>query len=214
MTDSPTPNQGHPEGLRDLIQGFELETLEEDAHSICVLSDDLTLIYLNPAWSRFGREHGQENTAGVCCGLGTNLASILPEPLRDFYVTAYRQTLATGEAWHHDYECSSPELFRLYHQAVYPLHNGKGLLVINSLCEERPHCDDRPAHAPDPSIYRSPTTGLVTQCCHCRRVQRLAEPAYWDWVPAWVAQMPVNTTSGLCPICYEYYWKYGAVRRP
>jgi hypothetical protein len=45
-----------------------------------------------------------------------------PKPLRSFYLTAYRQALATGKVWHHDYECSSPESFRLFHQAFYPLH--------------------------------------------------------------------------------------------
>jgi hypothetical protein len=55
------------------------ETLEADVYSICVLSKDLALIYFNPAWCRFGREHRKESTAGIGCGLGTSLASILPQ---------------------------------------------------------------------------------------------------------------------------------------
>jgi len=83
------------------------------------------------------------------------------------------------------------------------------VLVVNSLCEERRHVPEyRPPHPPDGARYRSRKTGLITQCCNCRRVRRLAEPSRWDWVPAWVATIPPDTTSGLCPLCSEYYWKY------
>lgn len=193
----------------DLAVGFDINTLERDAHPVCALSRELRFIYFNPAWLAFAAANGGEPAISEDFGLDTPLEAALPKILRDFYVTAYREVLETGEPWHHDYECSSPALFRLYHQTTYPFHNRRGLLVVNSLCEERPHIPEyRPPYPPDGARYRSRRTGLITQCCNCRRVQRAAEPERWDWVPAWVKTIPPETTSGLCHICYEYYWKY------
>ena len=191
----------------DLLQGFELGTLERDAHVIYALSADLELIYFNPAWFRFARENHGEPAISQRFGLGTPAEDFLPAVVRDFYQNAYREALRTGEVWHHDYECSTPTRYRLYHQTSYPFHNGAGLLLVHSLCEERPHqAAYRPPQPPDTQTYRSRATGLVTQCCNCRRIQRPLEPVRWDWVPAWVERMPERTTSGLCPLCYEYYW--------
>jgi len=59
---------------------------------------------------------------------------------------------------------------------------------------------------PDRDAYTSLETGLVTQCCNCRRVQRQTALDQWDWVPAWVDDTPSFITSGLCAICYRFYW--------
>jgi len=207
---------GEPEQRRrfnrdfpDLIQGFELATLDKDPHTIFALSPDLTFIYFNPAWFRFAADNHGEPALSRKFRLGTTFAAALPPVLHDFYIEAYTRVVDTGKPWQHEYECSSPERFRVYHQTVYPFRNGQGLLVVNSLCEERGHINDyRPPHPPDAGVYRSRETGLITQCCNCRRTQRCGEPERWDWVPAWVARMPHKTTSGLCQLCYEYYWKY------
>jgi hypothetical protein len=194
--------------IRARLRGFDFEVLEQDVHSIFALSTDLTFLYFNPGWFRFARENGGEAMSAASFGMGESFAAVLPEVVRGFYLDAYRSVLATGEVWNHDYECSSPDRFRLYHQTVYPLHDRQGLLVINSLRHEHlPISDLRRPHGPDREAYTSPQTGLVTQCCNCRRVQRQGAPDHWDWVPAWVFDMPAFITSGLCAICHQYYWK-------
>jgi hypothetical protein len=194
--------------LRERLRGFDLDDLELDPHSIFALSSDLKFVYFNPGWFRFAGENDGEALASDRFGLGTSFSAALPAPVREFYLKAYHSVLTTGEVWNHVYECSSPDRFRLYHQAVFPFHDRQGLLVINSLhYEHHPISDLRRPRGPDRSAYMSPQTGLVTQCCNCRRVQRHEVPDQWDWVPAWVDYMPGFITSGLCSICHQYYWR-------
>lgn len=196
-----------------LLSGVTVETLEADPHSTYALSPELSLIYLNPAWFRFAKENAGEPAISMRFGLGTPVCAAIAAPLKEFYSGAYLRALETGEAWDHDYECSSADRYRRYHQTVYPLHNRAGLLVVNSLVQDQPHNPE--THAPSPPREERYTgaQGLIIQCCHCRRVQRAAEPELWDWVPAWVKRMPLRTSHGLCPICYEYYWIYRAQAR-
>lgn len=194
--------------IRRRLLGFDFDDLERDTHSIFALTADLAFLYFNPAWFRFAQGNGGDALLTARFGLGAPFADALPAVLRGFYVEAYRSVLTSGEPWHHDYECSSPDCFRLYHQTVYPCHDRQGLLVINSLrFDYEPISDLRLSHGPDRSAYASRQTGLVTQCCNCRRVQREAAPDQWDWVPAWVHHMPGFITSGLCTICHSYYWR-------
>lgn len=207
MDHDPDPSRIH-EDFPTLIRGFDIETLESDAHSAFAVSVDLCFLYFNPAWFRFARENDGGAILSPQHGLGASFSEVLPLAVRDFYESAYRGVLETGEPWHHDYECSSPDLFRRYHQTVYRFHNSQGLLVINSLREaHHPISDFRMPRAPAQSSYRSAVTGLITQCCNCRRVQRAVAPDQWDWVPDWVKAMPSNTTSGLCAFCNQYYWR-------
>jgi hypothetical protein len=170
-----------------LLEGFALETLETDPNPMCALSSDLRLIYLNPVWLKFGEESGGEPA--------------LSKHIEEFERKTYRRALEAGEVCHHDHECSSANVYRGYHEIVYPFHNRSGLLVVRSLVHSR--------SPPYERWYTGPE-GLITQCCQCRRVQRIGEPELWDWVPDWVSRMPFNTTGGLCSICYEYHWKHRA----
>jgi hypothetical protein len=189
------------------VRGFDFAVLEADAHSIFALSTNLHFTYFNPGWVRFAVENGGGAQFSRQFGLGTPFAAALPPVVRSYYIDSLERVLETGEVWHHDYECSSADRYRLFHQAVYPFHDRRGVLVINSLrAEHSPISDDRAPHEPVQSLYRSAITGLITQCCNCRRVQRARAPDHWDWVPAWVAEMPSNITSGLCSICHGYYW--------
>lgn len=193
-----------------LLEGFELDTLEQHPHSIFALSQELSLEYLNPAWFAFAQENNGEPAISQRFGIGTKLDQVIPEPLRNFYLEAYREVLRSGEPWHHDYECSSPDTYRLYHAIVYAFHNRQGLLVVNSLVNQQPHSAEMRAPFPPNKTQYTGANGLIIQCCHCRRTQRVSPPDVWDWVPEWVNQMPLNSTSGLCPVCYDYYWVHRA----
>jgi hypothetical protein len=188
------------------LRGFDFDVLEADAHSIFALSADLRFTYFNPAWFRFALANGGARLP-TQFGLGSSFPAALPVVVRALYVTALERALETGEVWHHDYECSSADTYRLFHESAYPFRDRQGVLVINSLRAEHAISDDRAPHDPVHRLYCSPVTGLITQCCNCRRVQREAAPDQWDWVPAWVRDMPSNITSGLCRICHGYYWR-------
>ncbi|SNB46229.1 hypothetical protein [Geobacter sp. DSM 9736] len=193
------------ESFPAILDIFNLETLEKDPHSIYGLGEDMTLHYLNPGWFRFAEENGGEPAISERFKIGTSILDAISGPLKDFYHQAFRIPLQTGEVWNHDYECSSSETLRVFHLSAYPLHNRKGLVVVNSLIREQPH--DRKAFNPMYELYTQ-KSGMISQCSNCRRVQRPSEPEVWDWVPAWVQRMPANVSHDLCLICYEYYYEF------
>jgi hypothetical protein len=103
----------------------------------------------------------------------------------------------------HEYDCSSPELFRRYLMTLYPLGHAEGILVVNSTIIEAGH-DTKKSHDPVSATYMD-NNGFVRQCANCRRVRNMREPDRWDWVPAWVARPPARTSHTLCGFCLPYY---------
>lgn len=197
---------GMCEGDLFRAEGFDPSSFEASANVIYALSADLRLRYCNPAWFRFARENGGEPALSRRFPLGSAIVDALDASVREFYLGAWRYVLDTGEVWEHVYECSSDTVFRLYHQRVYPLRETAGLLVVHSLALEMDHDpESRPVLEPVELRYRAPT-GLITQCVNCRRVRRLAVSDTWDWVPDWARRSPADTTGGICPLCYGYYW--------
>jgi hypothetical protein len=195
-----------------LLAEFRLEVLERDPNPIYGLSAGLALNYLNPGWFVFARENDGEPAISERYGVGARIGDAMAGDARDFYLEAFQGVLQTGNVWHHDYECSTPNVFRIYHQSVYPLLEQRGLLVVNSLVKEQPHdAGTRVPRLPREELYVS-DTGFISQCSNCRRVQRVSQPDVWDWVPAWVEQMPSHTSYTFCPVCFEYYWRYRRAR--
>ncbi|MGA7802179.1 MAG: hypothetical protein WCC36_15380 [Gammaproteobacteria bacterium] len=190
------------------LNKFELSTLEDSRSVVYGLTSELRLCYFNPAWFAFARDNGAERVVSERFPLGTALEEAIDGPLRGYYIGAYQAVFGHGQPWDHDYECSSDRVFRLYHQRAYPLAGGHALVVVNSLRISRPHSADRRGlFEPDETLYRD-SRGFVTQCAHCRRTQRVAEPDHWDWVPAWVVHLPPSTSHSLCPICFDYYYQH------
>lgn len=190
-----------------VLDGFQLETLEREPSPVYGLSAEKTLNYLNPGWFVFASENGGEPGISERFGIGTFIGDALAGESWDYYMKAFQAILETGKVWHHDFECSSDTVLRLYHQSVYPLRGGGGLLVVNSLIREQPHEPDvRTARPPRRDLYVQ-ETGLITQCSNCRRVQRVEPPDVWDWIPAWVRRVPPDTSHSFCPLCFDYYWR-------
>ena len=189
------------------LVGFELDTLENDPHSVFAIAADYSLIYFNPAFLTFAAENGGEPKVSIQCRLGSNLLDSISGVLRCFYASRFADVLKSGKPWHQEYHCHSPQLFREFHQSVFPLRNGRGLVMINSLKVERPmEIAPGEAQSPIPESYVQ-DTGLITQCSNCRRTLRNDKSSLWDWVPEWVAQSPANTSHSICSTCYDYYWK-------
>lgn len=164
---------------------------------------DLRLAYVNGAWARFANENGG---APFLTGeeiLGTYVLDSVAPALRPFFCDYYARVLRERRPWVYAFECPSAELHRDFYLKTYPLSQSRGLLAVSSLRLETPHA--RPASEPLEYVYRD-KDGILHQCMHCRRIRRGADESTWDWVPAWVAQQPVDTSHGLCAACFGYYY--------
>jgi hypothetical protein len=187
-----------------LLVGYDFGELQQHRGTIYGMWPDLTLAYLNPAWTMFARDNGGEPNISTAWPLGRSIIDAIPPPLRPFYVENYHRCLAEGRPWEHVYECSSPRVERKLHMSVLPLGRAQGFLVINSTHLERPH--QRAAAAPIEGLYENPS-GFIVQCSHCRRVRRADVSHQWDWVAEWVSRQPNNISHGLCEPCIGYYYK-------
>ena len=198
-------NQPPAAKFESLLDGYPLADLERHDGPIYGLWQDLSLAYFNAAWDRFALQNGGDTEFLDRWSEGASILEAFPEKLRAFYKLSYEKCLATGEPWEHEYECSSPSVFRKFHQIVYPLKDA-ALIVVNSLVAEQPHDPSQGETGNvDESLYRD-EDGFVHQCAHCRRVQRQSDELTWDWVPDWVASIPPDSTHTFCPTCYGHYW--------
>jgi hypothetical protein len=196
------------EGFDSKLNGIDFNTLEDSKYSIYGLSEDLNLIYVNPAWIHFAKENGANESLLEKFPLDTPITRAFHgESIKDFYTEKFLKVLKTGKPWRHEYECSSVDKFRQFHQDTYPIKDGKGLIIINTLTVNLPmKMTGREALKALNKQYTH-NTGLITQCSNCRCTQRVEEPGVWEWIPEWVENIPINSSHSICPICFDYYWK-------
>jgi hypothetical protein len=181
-----------------------IAVLEGSPDTCFVLSELLSITYCNAAWDRFARENGGGPEVLASSIIPRNLLDFVNADLKKYYADLFAQARALGRPVSHDYECSSASVFRLYRMQIYPLERGQGFFVTNSLRVERPH--DRVALKPDNAIYIH-SDGLIRMCANCRRTSRAADPAAWDWVPAYVGPLEKRVSHGVCPMCLEFYYR-------
>jgi hypothetical protein len=169
-----------------------------------ILDSELHIQHCNPAWDKFARENGAPhlNARDI---VGRALLEFIPDVLRPAYSAAFSQVLTTGNVWEKCYECSSPDLYRLFRMRIHLLRPENWYLVTNSLVIEEPH--ERAAGAA-PHIYLD-AHSRVTLCVHCRCSKRLDTPNVWDFVPEYLGfgfASPVKVSDGLCPVCRAYFY--------
>ncbi len=191
-----------------LAPHFVLAQLEVHPASIFGLFPDGEIAYINPAWVRFAFENGASLPEANQAWMGQRYLDVIAAPLKPFYEQLFALAPNAGAAKQpvsHVYECSSATVFRQFAMKVYGLKNGDGFVVINTLVTSRPHdTEARVPHLPDRALYESPA-GIIVQCAHCRLVRR-GNGIGWDWVPAWLEQVPNGTSHGVCEVCVEYYF--------
>lgn len=196
------------ESFKLLLAGIDFETMENSSHTIFGLSKDLKLIYFNQAWFEFAKQNNGEPNISLLYPIGASFENGISGEIKTFYIENYIKVLSDLKVWKHEYECSSPELYRLYCQDVYPLKNGEGIIVINSLKVEIPH-DKKDKNKSVLAIKKYVNyNGFITQCTNCRKTQRPNEPENWDWIPNFVSKPPKNVSHSICSICYDYFWKF------
>jgi hypothetical protein len=188
------------------VKDLSRDTLELSNDTIFIVDANLRISYCNPAWDRFARANGGEEVVAARV-LGNDLMCVIPEPLRDFYAQVFRSCHVRKLTFDIDYECSSPEQYRLLHMSILPLEPSGSLAFVNSIRVERPHGSERPALPSSENYFGD--RGMVTVCCHCRRTQRQDASGQWDWVPAFIHKGKWQVSHGICPMCVSYfYWPY------
>ena len=199
------PDLEVPLEVRLAAAGFRVKDLEADNAIIYLLQPDLRIIYCNKAWDRFAEQNGGLGLIRPAI-LGTRILDVIPEPLKSYYENGLTQAKEKGRPWEHDYECSSPEFYRLFHMRVLPLADSY-VLVESSLRVERLHGLDRP-EMPANAVFYLNEHGILTMCSHCRRTRRIgmAEGPVWDWVPSFLVDPPGRVSHGLCPNCRAYFY--------
>ena len=175
--------------------------IADSEDSIFVLDEELAIRACNAAYLRFGETNGCTGIESRF-GLGCRLTQVLPHAVCDIYLPIYLKALESGARVDHDYECSSPQVFRRYHQTVYPLRERRGLIVSNHLVYEVPH--SWKASAKKPGHFDA--DGWLSQCACCRKVKDRSRPENWDWVPAFVESPHPRTTHTYCLTCLDFYY--------
>jgi hypothetical protein len=142
------------------------------------LSPDLTITYVNQGWSKFAERNGGDNIASTWA-IGSRFMDAIPLVLQPFFLENFAKAIKENRPWEHHYECKSADVYRRFFMLSYPLGNGKRILVVNTIAQETPHrgtlCE------PIDDLYRN-QHGLITQCCHCRRIRRNGLKKQWDTI--------------------------------
>lgn len=191
--------------LASELAPFDLAELDADKASICAVDDALRIRFVNRAWEAFALEndpHGAPESRSV----GASMLDAISEELRPFYAALFARARTEAGLVSHEYECSTPARYRRYQMRILPCRSDL-LLVVHSLLVDEAH---EPGHAPLEARYRA-EHGFVVMCGHCRRTRRAdaasaAGTDGWEWVPAYVQQIPPNTSHGLCSVCVQYYF--------
>jgi len=192
-----------------MLAPFDAVTLDEDPSSICALTTELRISYVNRAWFRFATDNDASWADGDW-GIGTLITNAIPAILRPFYDELFRVALERREIVEHDYECSTPTLRRYFRMRILPCESG-ALLCVHSPLRESSHV--APGNPALESRYRD-GEGLILQCSNCRRVRCVTEPVQWEWVPAYVAEPMPDTSHGLCAVCTDYYYPTSPTSTP
>lgn len=190
-----------------LIADFDRSLLESDEHIVYGLWPDMRLAYLNANYWEFAQANRGRDLYERW-NLGSNLLDAISTPIRSFFASNYQRCLDSQCTWCHEYECSSSRDFRKFQMTCYPLGNREGLLIVHALTIDVPHPEE--AWLPVESNYLTPS-GLLLQCCHCRKFKRNQREIVWDWVPDWVDAQPANCAHSLCEACFGFYYASNSV---
>jgi hypothetical protein len=182
-----------------LLHAFDVDELDRDEGIVVALDRDGTIVWHNSTWQRFALENDGPDVPARF-GVGARYLDGISGPLRAFYESVFEGVIATQEPFEQDYECSSPDEFRLHHLRILPIED-HGLLIEHSTRALHPH-----GEGPSPSsdeAYRD-DQGMLLQCSNCRRVHRVGDG--WHWIRDWVKIPPPSTSHGLCAACAGHYF--------
>ena len=187
--------------FQKILDQHDIDSIRNSQDTTYVLDSDFKLRAYNQAWVDFAHENGGKELL-TQFPLGSSILEAFPEVLLPFYRSAYEKSLKNRTMFEHDYECSSPDLYRYFHQTVYPLNKAAGLIVTHHKVEEMRH--PGPTEEFNAKIVNG--DGIITQCSHCRKIRVPTDHFTWLWVPALVRTPGKNTSHTLCPRCLDFYY--------
>ena len=192
----------------NLLRDFHPDALHSAQQIIYAIRPDLSLAYANldlthfASWPDCNSQYTRNWPIGCC------VLEVIPAALRPFVAENFAKCLREKRPWEHHYELTSRGSNRHFVMMAYPIGESEGVLVVNSLVHES--CQATSSIGRLEALYEN-DYGIITQCCHCRRVRRCGIDATWDLVADWVNGFPSNTSHGLCEPCSGYYY---SSRRP
>jgi len=198
-------NHRYTNTFKNLLDKIDFETIENSKHAIYAISKNFELIYFNQAWFDFAKQNNGEPNISKKFIIGTNIFEGIKGIVAVYYLDKYSTVQKTLKPWSHEYQCSSNSTYREFLQNVYPLKEGSGLIIINSLKVEHPIYETENHHLSKHFYIQE--DGFIVQCCQCRKTQNAKNKSQWDWVPSFVEKMPKNVSHSICPICFDYYYK-------
>lgn len=196
-------------GFEPALADYDRTALACDPATVIGIDPEFRIAYLNRAWDAFAEANGGQPEVEEHWNLGANYLAALPKPVRSFYERLFLSAQELGSLRRpvqHQYECSSPTVYRKFQMNAYGLPDRSGILVAHSLVIEQAHKFHPQAEEASELVGYIDGDGIVKQCCHCRRIERPAEPGRWDWIPQWVEEPPDNTSHSLCNLCLHSYY--------
>jgi len=179
------------------------DTLNVD-NVIYVFDDRLTLVEVNDAYRKFAEANLADPQFLAKFGAGCKLLDVIPAPLQPFYTDLYRRALS-GEVIEHDYQCHSPERYRMFRLRLIPLDDGR-VIAENSLRVDAALPGALEVDEAAISGAYVGASGLITQCMCCRKIKAATGAGRWDWIPMLIASRDRRVSHGLCPVCLELYY--------
>ena len=189
-----------PDFVRD-IGHIDIDFLSSSKDVICIVDKELKLMGYNKAWVDFAKSNDGE-TALTGFPLQTSISKAGDGPVGNYVLQGYDRALRDHKPFEHQYECSSPEKFRVFHQTAYPISGAKGLVITHHLVVEKDHEESEESFA---SRFQN-SHEILIQCANCRKVRDPQDEKTWLWVPALVKNQLPNVSHGICNPCVDHYY--------
>lgn len=187
--------------FKEEIAYLDLDAIESSNDTTYVIDTGFVVRAFNSAYVRFGQENDCPDVEEKF-GIGFDLREAITGPAKDYYEKKYQEAIDKNKPLSFEYECSSPEEYRLLYQSAYPILNGKGLLIsnhVNLCCEHK----SEPFELGD---AHKTAEGFIVQCSHCRKIQNQHGENQWDWIPSLVSNPYHDTSHTFCQNCLDHYY--------
>lgn len=189
------------ERCKKKLSQVEYETFSESNDVVYIIDDSFRLCAYNDAWIQFANENGGKSVLEKF-PLKSVITDAFSDEVKIFYCRAYIQVEREHVRFEHDYECSSADMYRLFHQTVYPIRDTDFMVISNHLVVAS---SDTPFAAGFDQRHIN-AHGSVIQCGHCRKIQDQSTPNKWDWVPELIRNPIPIISHTFCPLCLNYYY--------
>ncbi|WP_028580928.1 hypothetical protein [Desulfogranum japonicum] len=183
------------------LSHVNLDALSKSQDVIYIVDSSIRLMAFNEAWIIFARKNDGENILSNYL-LGTQVSEVGIKPIRKYILNGYMKALREKIPFVHDYECSSPQAYRVFHQTAYPIFDSSGLIITHHLIINKQHTE----REIDFYSHFENDQKIVTQCANCRKIRDPQNDKTWFWVPELVERPLPNTSHGICDPCLDHYY--------